>query len=176
MLFYALASWRRRPFCPAGCQAFSYHRRNSLAAILYTLVFASAVETVAAHFVVRTFAPRVALTLLVVSAFGGLWLLGFARSVQLRPVLLSNDTLHMRTGLLWSVDIPLDTIEHIEFGRVNAPPKGTAGYLRATMGQPNALIALRAPVTVVAAYGRSRQLSRIGLAIDDLARFQRALS
>jgi hypothetical protein len=176
VLFYALASWRRKPFSPHGSRAFSYHQRNSFAAILYTLFLASAVEAVAMDFLMRAFAPRLAVGLLVVSVFGALWVLGFARSVQLRPIWVTTDTLHVRNGLQWTVEIPRADIERVEFGRVKPPAKGTPGYLRATLGQPNVLIDLRSPVNAVGAYGRSRAVTRIALVIDDLAGFQRAVS
>ena len=60
LFYYAFAAWRRRPFVPSSARAFSYHKRNSLAAIFYTLCIASAVETGAVHFLLRAVAPRAA--------------------------------------------------------------------------------------------------------------------
>ncbi|MDB4878121.1 MAG: hypothetical protein JWM41_4567 [Gemmatimonadetes bacterium] len=176
LMFYALASWRRKPFVPPGAQGFSYHKREAYAATLYVLLFVTIVETVAVHFLVRAFAPRVALGLFAVSAFGAVWLLGFARAVQLRPILLSRTELRIRSGVLWSIDIPRASIERIDFGRVKAPAKGTPGYLRAVPGQPNALVELREPVRAIGLYGSERQITRIGLVIDDLTAFQQTFS
>lgn len=175
LLYYAFAAWGRRPFVPAGARAFTYHKRNSLAAILYTLCMASAAETVAIHFVLRAIAPRAALAALGASAFGTIWILGFARAVQLRPILVTVDALHVRSGAQWSLDVPLTTIAHIEFGRVRAPAKRTPGYLRATLGQPNTLIELREPVRALGPYGITRDVRRVGLVIDDLAGFRAAI-
>lgn len=176
VLYYALAAWRRKPFTPPGARAFSYHRRNSLAAILYTVFFASVVEAAALHFLVRAFAPRVALALLVISALGAIWVLGFARSVQLRPILVSSAAISVRSGIQLSLDIARDDIARIDYGRVSAPKKGTPGYLRATLGQPNVLLELRRPVVAHRAYGGARTVNVIGLVIDDVAEFQRTLA
>jgi hypothetical protein len=175
LFYYAFAAWWRRPFVPSGARAFSYHKRNSLIAILYTLCMASAVETAAVHFLLRAVAPRVALAALAVSAFGTVWILGFARAVQLRPILVSADTLHVRSGVQWALDVPRAAIEHIEFGRVRAPTKGTPGYLRATLGQPNVLVTLREPTRANGPYGITRQVQQLGLVIDDLAAFRAAM-
>ncbi len=175
LLYYAFAAWLRRPFVPSGVRAFSYHRRNSLAAIFYTLCMASAVETIAVHFVLRVVAPRAAFVALAVSAFGTVWILGFARAVQLRPILVSDSTLHVRSGVQWALDVPRAAIEHIEFGRVRAPRKGTPGYLRATLGQPNVLVELREPMRAHGPYGITRQVRQLGLVIDDLAGFRAAM-
>jgi hypothetical protein len=136
---------------------------------------ASAVETAAVHFLLRAVAPRVALAALAVSAFGTVWILGFARAVQLRPILVSADTLHVRSGVQWALDVPRAAIEHIEFGRVRAPTKGTPGYLRATLGQPNVLVTLREPTRANGPYGITRQVQQLGLVIDDLAAFRAAM-
>lgn len=175
LVYYAFAAWGRRPFVPAGARAFSYHKRNSLAAILYTLSIASAAETVAIHFVLRALAPRAALAALAVSAFGTIWIIGFARAAQLRPIILTAGALYVRTGVQWSLDVPTSAIAHIEFGRVRAPAKRTPGYLRATLGQPNVLIELREPIRAHGPYGITREVRRIGLVIDDLTGFRTAI-
>ena len=71
------------------------------------------------------------------------------------------------------VDVPLENAT-IEFGRVRAPAKGTPRYLRAAMGQPNALITLGEPASVHRAYGRPRPVDRIGLVLDDPNGFEAA--
>ncbi len=175
LLFYAFASWGRRPFVSSGTRSFSYHKRNSLAAILYTLCLASATETLAVHFALRAIAPRIAMVVLAISAFGAIWILGFARAVQLRPILVSADTVQVRAGVQWSIEIPRTAIARIHFGRVRAPDKKTPGYLRATLGQPNVMIELREPMRAHGPYGLSREVRRVGLVIDDLAGFRCAM-
>jgi hypothetical protein len=175
LLYYALASWRRRPFSIPGAQAFSYHRRSSFAAILYTAFLASVVETIAVRFLLRATFPRVAVAVLAVSVFGAFWVLGFARSVQLRPILVTNTQLQVRVGVQWSLDIPRALIAKVDVGRVKPPAKGTPGFLRATIGQPNVLIQLREPMCARGPYGTERTVSTIGLTIDDVAGFEAAL-
>lgn len=176
IFFYAFASWGRKPFVPEGARGFSYHRRNASVATLYTVFFASLVELVAVHLLLRTVAPRADIALLVVSAFGAIWILGFVRSVQLLPILVTDDSLQVRMGLIWRLDIPRTAIESIDFGRVNAPPKRTPGYLRAALGEPNVLVTLRAPLRAHGSYGIVRDVTRVGLVIDDLKEFEREMT
>jgi len=173
VFYYALASWRRKPFAPAGARAFSYHRRNAYAAILYAVVGMAVVEMGAVDLLVRASHVKAANVLLVVDALAAVWLFGFARAVQLRPILLTPDTLSIRNGLAARVDVPLANAT-IEFGRVRAPNRGAPGYLRAAMGQPNALIALSTPATVHRAYRGARPVDRIGLVLDDPRGFEAA--
>src|SRR5215831_10492502 len=171
VFYYALAAWNRKPFVPRGTRGFSYHRRNAYAAILYAVVGAAVVEMGVVDLLVRARHVTAANVLFVVDVLAAIWLLGFARAVQLRPIVLTADSLLIRNGLAASVDVPVADAT-IEFGRVRAPAKGTPRYLRAAMGQPNALITLREPAMVRRAYGRTRLVDRIGLVLDDPKSFE----
>ena len=167
ILYYAAAAWRRHPFVPARARAFSYHRRNGLLAILCAVLAAAVVELAALDLLLRARHHLAANIFLVGDAFAVLWILGFARSVQLRPTLLTADALLVRGGMRWSLDVPRSAIETLTVGWVKAPSKRTPGYLRATMGQPNVLITLTRPFVATGAYGTTRTVTRIGLSLDD---------
>jgi len=174
IFYYAFASWRKKPDVPAGMTAFSYHKKNGYAGILYTLARMSLVEMIALDFLIRVRSPHVANIVLAVDLFAALWLIGFARAVQMRPILVDSETLHLRMGLQWTLDVPRANIASMEFGRIKAPPKRTPGYLRMAP-QPNAMLTLRQPLTAKGPYGMRREVTRVGLAIDQLADFERAL-
>ena len=170
---YALLAWRSKPFAPKGARSFSYHRRNAYAATLYAVVGAALVEMTVVDLLVRSRHPTVANALFVIDALGLVWMLGFARSVQLRPILVTADSLLIRNGLVAAVDVPRGEIT-IELGRVRAPAKGSPGYFRAALGQPNALITVSRPVMVRRAYGKARPVRQIGLILDDPKGFESA--
>jgi hypothetical protein len=175
ILYYAFASWRRPAFAPAGTRAFSYHVQSSLAAIFGVLVLGSVGELVAVHFLLRTISPRAAWTLTIVSVIGVLWLVGFLRAAMLRPVLLSDTHLFVRTGLQWRLDVPLAEIAHVAIGRV-PPSPNEPGTLRAVrFGQPNVSLSLRQPMVARGAYGSERSVTRVLLTLDDRSAFERAL-
>lgn len=171
MFYFALASWRRRPFVPAGSTAFSYHKKNGLAGILYTVALASVVETFVVDLLIRIHHPHAANALLAIGLFAVIWLLGFARAVQLRPMLVTHDTLQLRMGLQWMLDVPRTNISSIAYGRASVPPRGTAGYLRLTP-QPNVVLTLHEPMRAHGPYGMRRDVTRIGIALDDIKKFE----
>ena len=173
IFYYALASWRHRPVLPPGAIAFTYHRKNAYAAILYAVFGISLVEMTAVDLVVRANHVTASNVLLVVDGLAAIWILGFARAVQLRPILLTSDALVIRNGLSALVVVSRASAT-IEFGRVRAPARGTPGYFCAAMGQPNALITLGEPATVRGAYRRGRVVDRIGLVLDNPRGFEAA--
>ena len=176
ILYYAIAAWRRRPFVPSGTIAFTYHRENAFAAILATVLLAAVGELVAVHFLVRNWSASAAWVLTIVSAIGAFWLLGFLRSILLRPILIDAEALRVRVGVQWRAEIPFEAIERAEFGRVPAPARGAPGVLRAVrIGQPNALLALKRPVTALGPYGIRREVSLVALSVDRRRDFEQEL-
>ena len=171
IFWYALASWRRKPFVPSGAEGFTYHKKNGYAGVLYTLVLVAAVEMAAVDLVLRASHPGAANVLLALSLFTVVWLLGFARAVQLRPILLTTNTLFVRLGLQWTVEIDRTNIASVEVGRIKTPDKRAPGYLRVAP-QPNALITLREPVDAQGLYGRRKTITRVGIAFDDVKEFE----
>jgi hypothetical protein len=113
---------------------------------------------------------------LVVGVFGAIWMLGFARALQLRPILVTDDLLSIRSGLLWRLDVPRSMIGRIEIGPLKFPDKQTPGYLRAALGPPNVLITLRGPARAYGAYGTGREVLQVGLVLDDAKEFERAIT
>jgi hypothetical protein len=55
----------------------------------------------------------VANVFLISGAFAVLWILEFARTVQLRPNLVTADALLVRGGMQWALDVPRSTIESV---------------------------------------------------------------
>jgi len=176
VFYYALASWRRTPFVPVNAQAFFYHKKNGYAALLYTLFMVSMIEMVAIDFLVRLHHPTAANVMLAIDLFAGVWILGLARAVQQRPILLSATELHVRNGLQWRLDIPRQAIASIHFGRQRQLPNRAPGYLRAALGQPNVMIELRESMRARGPYGIERMVQRVGLVLDDAKAFEKAMS
>ena len=176
IFYYALASWRRAPFVPSHATAFSYHKKNGYLGILYTIVPIALVEAIALDFVIRVKHPTAANIFLAIDLFAALWMLGLARGVKLRPVLVTRDAIQVRNGLQWRLDIPRAEISRIDCGKVMVPPKGSREHLRVAPGRPNVLIELRTPLRASGPYGYTRTVRQVSLALDDVAGFQQAIA
>lgn len=173
LLYYGLFSWRTRPVVGARDLAFSYHRKSGFVGLLGTLAGVTVVEAAAVHLLVEGWSRAAAWVLTALSAYGLLWLLGFLQAVRLRPILLGPDALHLRTGLRWSARIPYGRIARVVPAGRTAPDRRAPGYLHAVpLGTPHLLLELAEPVEVAGLYGVSRRgVSRIGISVDDQARF-----
>lgn len=177
LLYYALLSWRRSALPPAGAVAFSYHRESGYGALLLTLAFLAVLELVGAHFVVASWwGHGAAWVLTALSLYGLVWLLGFYQAVRLRPIVVGAESLQVRVGLRWDVQVPFSQIAGVYTPAAGkAYPKG-GDFLRAvTLGEPQLIIRLHEPLTARGMYGMSRQVRAIGVAVDDAAAFREIL-
>jgi hypothetical protein len=177
VLYYALAPWARVANAGGHGAAFSYHRRTGITTALGAALALAIVEAIGVHLLLYRAHPTAAAGLLSVSLYGIVWLLGFLRAVRLRPVLLTDEALHVRLGLLWDVCVPYPAIAGVVAVRSVADERAV-DYLRAVaLGDPQLVIELHAPLAVAKPYGLGRKhVRRIGLAVDDPAGFAAALN
>lgn len=176
LLWFALGSWRVR--APEGADTFSTHRRSGYGGIVFALALGSAGEAVAVHLLVAPESEAMAWTLTALSLYGMVWLAGDWRAVRLRPLRVDAEGLHVRVGLRWSVVVPWAEVASVEPRGRGALPDGAAGgWLRATpVGEPRLVVELRSPVEARGPYGITRRVRRIGVAVDDEARFLGAVA
>jgi hypothetical protein len=177
LVYYALFSWRRRVRPRADEVAFSYHRENGFGSLLLALTFVAALELVGGHLLVSAWWGRAAAWVLTaLSLYGLVWLLGYFQAVRLRPITVGSDSLRVRVGLRWSLDVPFDQIETVlEPAADQAQPMG-ADYLRAVvLGESQFIIRLREPLTAHGLYGTRRRVRAVGVAVDDPGGFKGVL-
>lgn len=172
VLFYALFAWRRRPHAPADREAFPYHVKSGYGAIVFALLIVVVAETIPIHILVTRWSSTAAWVLTVLSLYSMFWFLADWRATRLRPHLLDEDALQIRTGLRWSVRVPRERIAALH---TKLPP-GAGHSLRAALPGGNPLwIELTEPVTAQGPYGIEKRARWISVSVDDPARFRQAL-
>ena len=176
VLYYALLSWRRPPHVPDGADAFTFHRKSGLVALLSAVVGAALVELFVMHLLVHAFSPRLAWGLSLASAFGVVWMIGFTRAIVLRPVLVTGQGVLVRSGVQWAVDLPFAALERVDTGRVQAPAGRVPDHLRVGgSGRATAMLHLREPMVATGIYGRRKPVRTISITLDDPAGFAEAV-
>lgn len=177
LMYFAVASWRRRPHVPPGTTPFTYHMKSGIVGLFSAMLGAAVVELFVVHLLIHSRAPRLAWTLAALSALGVVWLLGFIRSLVLRPVLVSDEAVIVRGGVAWTLEIPRSAIERVEGGRIlKAPPKRAPEHLQGTpVAQPNLLVTLREPLEAHGLYGRRKLVRTVSMRLDEAERFRALL-
>lgn len=171
VVYYALFA-RRRAQEPPAARVFTYHRTSGYGALGFALLIVTLAEAIPVHLLVTRWSPRSAWLLTALAAYGMLWFLADYRATRLRPILLDDDTLCIRTGLRWTVRIPR---AHIVALHKKAPK--SEPFLRAALpGTTPQWLELAEPVTAQGPYGKEKKARWISVAVDEAKVFREALA
>ncbi len=153
--------------------AFSYHRRSGYTALLGLFIFLVLVETGLVHLLVQHWSPTAAWILSGLSLYTLLWLWGDYQLIRLHPLVLTPTTLHLRSGLRWRADVPRSAVQSLR--RASGRERNQL-FSIALVGPPQHIVEFTQPITVTNLFGRQRQVTQLGLTIDDPAALIDALS
>lgn len=108
-LYRSLARWvARRPDVPREAEPIGYSRL--VVPMLWLWIFGSAVEVVVLDVVLHRWWPAGRLPFLVLGIWGVLWMLGMLASMRVRPHLLTDTVIVLRSGARTRVVVPLETV------------------------------------------------------------------
>lgn len=169
-VIFAITGWFRSP--PAG---FSMHRHSGIVMIVGVLSALAVVEAVVMHIILVRVSPVLAIVMTALSAYGLVWLVGFAHAVRLSPLRFTAHGLVIERGLMRRAIVPALSV-------TRAAPVAAAGddAIDLSYVEPNVVLELDAPVHVHGMFGRTHTATKLLLSIDDrdaffaeLARAQR---
>lgn len=170
---FALLGWWRDQDVPQGAQAFDYHR--FLLPMIYAFLVLQVIELVVMHFLLMQWNMTVAWIWFALGVAGVLWIIGLAQGFRIHPLLLTDEGLRVRSGLMVDVLVPFDGIAgfvtSLSAERVNS--SGTLN--QAVLSWPNVMIDLERPIRVEPMIGAARSVETIALRVDDSAAFTATL-
>lgn len=183
-IWVALGRWvLRRPDVPAGATAVGY--AQLVAPVLWLWILGSFAEVVALELVLRSidapWAEAVRLPLLVVGAWGALWMLGLMASMKIRRHLVLADRLEVRSGPRVRVVVPRAAItgarvvEHEFEGIVRTVHEEDGLLLVGVNTRTNIELGLDGP-TPLDTHDGERTADRVGLWVDDPRAFVRLIT
>lgn len=167
------------PSVPATNPAITFTLRGARSgALVAGLGIAIAVETLVIHLWVGARHPGVAWSLTVLSVITLVWLVVEYRAAGDAAVRVDSDTLDLTVGHGMALRVPRTQIASVAPATWrDVPDAPTAGYLNATApAQPNVLLTFSPPARVRRVGGLvNRSVARLGLSLDEPARFVEAL-
>ncbi len=176
VFYYAMFSWRTRPDTRAGYRAFSYAEASGWG--IFSLIIGAGVffESVPMHLILHRWSAAAAWIMSALDIYGLIWVIALSRALHLRPILVGADHILIRIGLVWEVDFRRDQVAAIHRISGPAPNRKAPGFLSAVfLNEPQYLIELKEPVVARGLLGRTREVTRIALAVDDSPRFGEAV-
>jgi hypothetical protein len=174
-LYRSLARWiARRPDVPRGAKSIGYSRL--VAPMLWLWIFGSTVEVIVVEVVLRhldqPWAHAIRIPLLVLGIWGVVWMLGMMASYRVRPHLLTETELLVRSGALTWLTVPLEAVESARPVEHELPGVILSLHVDGPLAlvgvgsRTNLELALAAPTTVRTSKGEVT-VSRVGIWVDE---------
>ena len=171
ILWYALFCWRRQP-----ADGVTIHKRNGWGTIVACILMMIGFESIGMHLLVQLWSVKAAWIVTALDVYGALWLIGDYHALRLRPTYAADGVLHLRYGLRWNADIPLDLIEGIDEVRSESEWKRQGVLKMAMLDEPKFLVRLREPVKVNGLAGIRRTIHAVAILPDDADTFDRTFA
>jgi len=102
---------------------------------------------------------------------------GFLRSLSKRPIMIKENILELRYGIMCESDIEIQNIDTVELTTKAFEPNDTTAYLSflgSTEGH-NMIIHLKKENTLIGLYGKKKKFKSVALFIDKKQEFKTAL-
>lgn len=129
-------------------------------------------ESAAVHLLLPDSLALMRLVLLVLSAYGLLWILGWAAGLRVFPHVVRNGVLNARLGQLYRADVPLElirsaTVKRRRIGTRTALELDNDAGSFAVGGRVDVHLELDAAVTVQRPFGEPRRVTALSIAAND---------
>jgi hypothetical protein len=173
VFYYAMGSWWARPHAPAGAFACPHHRRSGHGRIVAALLLLLAFEAIPLHLLLWRWSAVAAWLATAGTLYGALWLIADYRATVLRPILVGEESLLVRSGFRCTLSVPRALIAGV--GR-KKPDFGRESLDATLLGSPTHWLTLSEPLPAEGPYGRRRRVRALGLRADLVEEFDRFLS
>ena len=173
--YYALLSWRKKPYVLSGERAFSYHNAGGYMNMMLGLALAFPVEIIAVHLLVSQWSVIAASIITALSVYAAIWLVGDARARILRPIVVGEGSVRLECGIQMETVIPASNIEMValsdnEIGHIEESDRLNYG----TFYRPDAWLVMQSSVEVRTLLG-TKHVRAIGVSVDDPKAFAAAI-
>ena len=173
--YYALFSWRKKPYVLPGEKTFSYHNAGGYMNMMLGLALAFPVEIIGVHMLLSQWSIAAAFVVTALSVYAVVWLAGDARARIMRPLAVGADYVRLECGIQMQATISFADIEKICFSEGDICDIEKSDKLNyGTFYQANIWIVLRRPVAIHTMLGE-KQVRVIGISLDDPRAFAGAL-
>jgi hypothetical protein len=169
----ALFRWGAPPDVPAASRAFGYHEH--LLPIFAVLLGLQLIEILVVHLLVSHWSTKAAWVLFAVSDVGLIYIVGLLKSFRLKPVLLTPEGVHIRTGILIDRFVPYAQIAGLDARLTGAEVKDAGTLNAGLLAWPNLLLRLSDPMPRAGLLRAHAPIVAIAFRLDDPEPFARLL-
>ena len=166
VFYYGFFHWKKRKL---KMGEFSYHRNTGTQALLAVLIFIIAIETVVLHVLIARWNEIAALVLSILSVYSALQVFGIIKSLGKRPIVVGEDKLSLRYGILSNAEIKLSEISSVEYYKKEIDKKGEIKKFSplGELEEHNILLKFKSAQFSKGLYGAAKSFEQLVLFVDE---------
>lgn len=111
VFYYGFINWKVKDLKK---NEFTYHKESGTMALLFALILIISAETVGLHYLLLKWNAVFAWIFTGLSIYSGIQIFGFLKSMTKRPILIENNLLYLKYGIMTEAIINLSDIDSIE--------------------------------------------------------------
>lgn len=166
IIYYGFVDWKKRPL---KTNEFTYHKKTGSISLYAGLIILVCAETIGLHVLLSKWNEIIAWVLTGLSFYAGLQLLGIAKSLTKRPIILDDDGLILKYGIISETNIPISAINSIHIVKSGYDKSETIKSLSplSEIEGYNMVIELNKEYELTGLYGMKRKFKTITFHIDE---------
>lgn len=167
MFRYGLLFFKGKAEVDTGSTPIYVTKKSGFESMMGVLLAVSIIETVALHLLLQTWSNTAAWILTGISIYSAVFIIAYWSSMVKRPIFLKNETLYLRTGILWNTVVRKENISSISLIRNFEKDKTIFNLGSSVFEEPNVLLELNDEVNINGLYGFDKITNRIALYVDE---------
>jgi len=170
VMYYGFVNWKSRAIEE---NEFTIHEKSGTQGLLGAFIMAIAIETVAFHFLLDSWNTTVAWVFTILSIYTAVQVFGIAKSLSQRPLVLNENKLILRYGILSETEIHLSDIASIEMNKKELPKEKLTKTLSpfGSLESHNIVLKLNKEQDLIGLYGVKRKCNTVAFHVDEPERF-----
>ncbi|WP_433945159.1 hypothetical protein [Paenibacillus sp. SN-8-1] len=173
VFYYALLSWRKKPYLRNGSSSFSYHTKSSWLITILMLSKVLIIEGVCVHLLLMQWSHIAAWVLSLGNIYIIVLFIADYRAMRLNPILVSQQDIRIQYGIQMSSYMDIDNIESVSVIKSGElAQKDLKASIMPLIIEPNVLIRLKSKITVIHLFGKRQIVDQVYLFLDNPHEFQ----
>ena len=171
VFYYGFIYWRKRELKE---NEFSYHKESGTIALLIAFIFIVGIETFVCHMLLIKWSTIAAWILTCLSIYSSFQLFGFLKSILKRPILIEDNNLYLRYGIMSESTINIKEIDSIELSSKDLEDTKEIRKFSflGELESHNVIIRLKAENTLTGLYGMKSNFKALALHVDNKNEFK----
>lgn len=165
VFYYGLFSYKTK--APNHLGTFTLHTKSSAVAMQIMVIHALVIETIGIHWFLHSMYPVLSWVLLAFNVYGLLYILADIQITRLAPLEIKDGHFAVAQGISKHLHVPLSTISEVRAFSESDQFDETIIYKDFEERVPNVLVKFHQPVTLNLAFGRTKQITSLALAVDE---------